>query len=346
MIDIQHVTVRLPGFNLKDITLTVKEHDFFMLMGPTGAGKTVLLESIAGPVPISGGKIVLNGRDITRLAPEKRGVGIVYQDHALFPHLNVRQNILYGLMFHAPALTDPTSRMHRLVEPLGISHLLDRFPIYLSGGEKQRVALARALIVQPEVLLLDEPLSALDPNFRADIQQMLRLLHQNSNTTFLMVTHDFGEALTLAGRGAILDQGAVQQQGDILDLFQQPVSEKVANFVGMKNIFKAKIQNDTAVIHDTTLQLNGRTRPGHRFVAFRPEDVLIRSPETKQNGSNTFTGKVEAMISHGFVCTVQVNVNGLTISALVTRKALADRQIREGETVSVFLDSGAIHSFS
>jgi len=346
MIDIQHVTVRLPDFNLKDITLTVREHDFFMLMGPTGAGKTVLLESIAGLVPISGGKIVLNGKDITRLSPEKRGVGIVYQDHALFPHLNVRQNILYGLMFHAPALTDPLGRMNQLVEPLGISGLLERFPKHLSGGEKQRVALARALIVQPEVLLLDEPLSALDPNFRADIQQMLRLLHQKSNTTFLMVTHDFGEALTLAGRGAILDQGVVQQQGDILDLFQQPVSEKVAEFVGMKNIFKARIQNGMAVIHDTTLQLNGRARADHRFVAIRPEDVLIQSAKAPHNGSNTFTGKVEAMVSHGFACTVHVNVNGLIISALVTRKVLADRQIREGETVSVFLDSGAIHSFA
>ncbi|MBW1800915.1 MAG: ATP-binding cassette domain-containing protein [Deltaproteobacteria bacterium] len=186
MIRIDHLNIRLKDFRLRDINLSVEENTFFVLMGPTGAGKTVLLEAIAGLIPLKSGRIYARDREINGLPPEKRGVGIVYHDHALFPHLTVMENIMYGLRFHRIDRAGAEKRCERLIDILNLSHILKRLPTNLSGGEKQRVALARALVVQPEVLLLDEPLSALDPNFREEVRNALKALHRSSKITFLI----------------------------------------------------------------------------------------------------------------------------------------------------------------
>ncbi|MFP4087920.1 MAG: ABC transporter ATP-binding protein, partial [Desulfobacteraceae bacterium] len=170
MIRIEDLNVSLLNFTLQDIRLTVAKNEFFALMGPTGAGKTVLLEALVGLVPVKSGRIFINEREVTGLPPERRGIGIVYQDHALFPHQTVLQNITYGLHFHRAQRSEVQGRREHLIDLLQLSHLLHRLPTHLSGGEKQRVALARALMVAPEVLLLDEPLSALDPNFREEVR--------------------------------------------------------------------------------------------------------------------------------------------------------------------------------
>jgi molybdate/tungstate transport system ATP-binding protein len=186
MIEIKDLFIKFPGFVLRDINLSIGDGEFFMLLGPTGAGKTLVLEAIAGIVPITGGQIVVKGRDITRLPPEHRGTSIVYQDYALFPHLSVLKNITYGLRYHKNDPKISEKRVTWLMEQLGLQSLAQRSIHNLSGGEKQRVALARALAVNPSVLLLDEPLSALDPNFREDIRELLKKLHQEVETTFLM----------------------------------------------------------------------------------------------------------------------------------------------------------------
>jgi molybdate/tungstate transport system ATP-binding protein len=346
MIGLVGVTVRLPDFRLSNVHLSVERHDFFMLMGPTGAGKTILLESIAGLIPISSGKISLNGRDVSHLSPEKRGVGIVYQDHALFPHLTVQQNILFGLKFQSIDKAEKSVRLTELVDLLDIARLLHRRPTHLSGGEKQRVALARALIVHPDVLLLDEPLSALDPNIRADIQQALRTLHQNSQTTFLMVTHDFEEALALADRGAIIQHGVIQQQGAIHDLFHHPATAGVAGFVGMKNIFEARFQNGVAYVRDREIRLSGSDHPDHRFIAIRPEDVQLQDIHAKQAAFNTFTGIIKMISGNGVVCTLHIILGDLPIIACTTRKAIATMGLSPESPVSVFLPPDAVHGFA
>jgi len=345
MIRIENLNIRLLAFHLRNINLDVKENEFFMLMGPTGAGKTVLLEAIAGLIRVDRGKIFVRGREVTWLPSEKREVGIVYQDQALFPHLSVLENITYGLRFHHVGKEEGKKRLRRLTELLDIEPLLSRLPANLSGGEKQRVALARALIVQPHVLLLDEPLSAIDPVFREEIRNALKVLRENSDTTFLMVTHDFGEALALADRGAILYQGAIEQVGDVHDLFHKPASTAAAEFVGMKNLFQASFQNGSASIRGHHVLLRRQPDHHHRHVAIRPEAITVGKAPFSPNRENTFPGVVSAIASQGFTYEVHIRTGALTFKALVTQKSLLDLGLREGLEVFISFDPASVHTF-
>jgi len=345
MIRIENLNIHLQDFRLKNIHLEVEENEFFMLMGPTGAGKTVLLETIAGLIPANTGRIFIQGRDVTRLPSEKREVGLVYQDHALFPHLSVLENITYGLRFHGIAREEGEKRLRRLTQWLNIKHLLQRLPVNLSGGEKQRVALARALIVRPRVLLLDEPLSALDPGFREEIRNALKSLHKNTDTTFLMVTHDFGEALALADRGAVIDHGAIEQVGAIHEIFQRPCSCSVADFVGMKNLFEARFQDGVADVHGIKIRMNKAPETHHRYVAIRPEDITVERNPLPSTHQNTFPAVVTAITSQGFTYEVHAAAEKVTFKALVTKKSLVNKEIREGLEVFISFDPVSVHSF-
>jgi len=343
MIRIEHLSVHFRDFHLGEIDLVVEKNEFFVLMGPTGAGKTVLLEAIAGLVSLDSGMIRIAGVDVTRMPPERRGVGIVYQDQGLFPHMNVLHNITYGLKFCGIGRAEGQKRLDRLVELLSISSLLLRLPVNLSGGEKQRVALARALIVQPHVLLLDEPLSAIDPGFREDIRQALKRLHRASGTTFLMVTHDFGEALTLADRGAVIHRGVVEQAGPIERIFRAPASLAVAEFVGMKNLFIASVEKGRPQIHRRADRMAASTGNHHRHAAIRPEDLVVSRTAPDQVEEPVFRGKVSAVIGGGFGHEVCVQAGDLTFTAWMTRRALIDQKICEGVEVFVSFDSTALH---
>lgn len=345
MIRIENLHISLPGFSLREINIHIKENEFFILMGPTGAGKTVLLEGMAGLVPIKSGKIFVEGGDITGVPPEKRGISIVYQDHALFPHLTVRDNIRYGLRYHAIETKEGTRRFQRLIDLLDIPHLLERIPLNLSGGEKQRVALARALIVAPKVILLDEPLSALDPNFREEIRSVLKRLQRSSGVTFVMVTHDFAEALAMADRAAVLNNGLIEQTGTIEDIFQKPDSAFVADFVGMKNLFKGEFRDTRARIADLEVDLGCPSPEGKVYVAIRPEDIAINRDSDRIRAENKFEGKVKSVIDQGFTYEIQVGVGEILFKALITKKALFKLGIREGSHVFLGFKSTAIHTF-
>ncbi len=201
------------------------------------------------------GSIRVSGEEITTLPPEKRGISIVYQDYALFPHLTVVENIRYGLSFSQIDPIHGKQRLYELIRLLNLQGLENRYPETLSGGEQQRVAMARALVVKPKVLLLDEPLSALDPRLREEFRLMLKRLQHSTAATILMVTHDFSEALALGGRGAVMDHGRIRQSGSMEDLFQRPKSTMVADFVGMKNLFPVICVNDIAYIGDLQVYL-------------------------------------------------------------------------------------------
>jgi molybdate/tungstate transport system ATP-binding protein len=345
MITTQALNVTLSDFKLRDIDLAIGENEFFVLMGPTGAGKTVLLEAIAGLVPVKGGKIFIQEKEISRMPPEKRGIGIVYQDHALFPHLTVRKNILYGLHFHRIDRTETQRRFDHLIEVLKIANILDRLPVNLSGGEKQRVALARALIVEPKVLLLDEPLSALDPNFREGVRSALKELHQSSRITFLMVTHDFTDALFLADRAAVLNQGCIEQTGTVTDVFEHPVSPFVAEFVGMKNVFPATFQGDIARLGDLDITLQESVDASCRYLSIRPEDVTISRQSLSGNDDNTLKGRIVELKDYGFYYTVSVKTRGPVFLALIPKSTFFDMQVIEGSEVYVNLKPSRIHTF-
>jgi len=345
MIQIEHLSVEFTGFSLTDIHLTVDEGTFFILMGPTGAGKTVLLEAIAGLIPVSGGTITIGTTDVTRLPPEKRGVGIVYQDYALFDHLDVTHNITYGLRYHGIDKGRSRRNFDRLVEELDLSRLLKRRTNNLSGGERQRVALARALIVEPAILLLDEPLAALDPAFREDIRRALKRLHRESGVTFLMVTHDFAEALSLADRAAVMNGGIIEQTGTIEDIFQRPRSTFVADFVGMKNLFRARFADTSAIVDGLSIELGRTPDNGQRYIAIRPEDIVLSREPHRSSMRNTHTGRVNAIIDHGMYHEVTVAVEHVTFSSLITKRSLLELDIRKDRPIIIAFKATAIHTF-
>jgi molybdate/tungstate transport system ATP-binding protein len=346
MIQIEDLETRLNGFNLHEINLLIEEGEFFMLMGPTGAGKTVLLEALAGLIPVKNGKILIGGKDVTRLPPEKRGIGIVYQDYALFPHMTVMENIKYGLHFHQLDKEDAEKTLGKMIEELDLTHLENRLPLNLSGGELQRVALARALMVKPNVLLLDEPLSALDPNFREEIRHYLKRLHQSSQATFLMVTHDFAEALSLADKGAVINRGRIEQIGTMENIFQRPGSQFVADFVGMKNIFEVKFHGFRACVGEKLqVELGQLSSENHRYIAIRPEDISVDKIGSLTNGVNAFRGTVKALVDQGFYYEVHVQIAKLIFKSLMTKKYIIELKIREGTDVFLSIKPDAIHTF-
>jgi len=345
MIAIQGLDIDLRDFHLRDINLDVAENEFFILMGPTGAGKTVLLEAIAGLVPIKSGTIYIGGKDITGLPPEKRGISIVYQDYALFPHLTVRDNITYGLHFHKIDKRKAQERLAQLIEVLNLFHLQHRLPANLSGGEKQRVSVARALMVEPKVLLLDEPLSALDPRFREEVRGALKRLHRTSNITFLMVTHDFAEALSLAGRAAVMNNGRIEQVGEIEDIFKRPNSAFVADFVGMKNLFSAKFRGTKALVSGLEIELGVTPVNSHGYIAIRPEDIVISRRRFSSSMRNSFPAVVTAIIDQGFYYEVRVQSGEVAFASLITKSSLIDLKLRETADVVISFKAASIHFF-
>ena len=211
-----------------------------MLLGPTGVGKTVLVETLAGLQRPAAGRITLNGRDVTGLPPEARDLGFVPQDYALFPHLSVRDNIAFGLRMRGQGRDQQAARVRDIAARLGIEPLLDRSVRRLSGGERQRVALARALVIAPKVLILDEPTSAVDPTTRRELWAELSRIKREFQVTTLHITHDFEEAIALADRVVIFLDGEIRQDGPPDAVFRHPATRAVAAFLGIRNVFQAQ----------------------------------------------------------------------------------------------------------
>ncbi len=345
MIKIENLSVSLGNFNLYNINLNIKENNFFVLMGPTGAGKTVLLEAIAGLTPVKSGAIYIDNREVTNLPPEKHGVSIMYQDHSLFPHLNVIENIRFGLRYHVTEKRDAYKRIDGLIETLGLSSILKRLPLNLSGGELQRVSLARALAVNPKIVLLDEPLSALDPNFRFELRQMLKNIHKTTDVTFLMVTHDFGEALSLAEQAAIMDGGRIVQTGSVDDIFQKPCCNFAADFVGMRNIFPVKFHGTMAKTGRLEIELGRRVDGASGHIAIRPEDIVLSKGKIDSSMRNSFQGIVSSIIDLGFFYEIDIIVCDTRFRSLIAKGSLFELNIKENSEIFISFKATAIHNF-
>ena len=348
MIQVKKLCVELGDFQLKDIELTVDEGEYFIVLGPTGAGKTVLLESIAGLYPVKSGQIWLRGKEVTSLEPEKRNISIVYQDHALFPHLSAGENILFGLKIHRRPKQELTQTLDWISDLLGIAHLLDRSPDTLSGGERQKVALARALSTKPEVLLLDEPLSALDPETREGVQKELRQLHNQLRVTTIHVTHDFEEAIAMGDHIAVLGEGCIKQVGTPEQIFHQPNSEFVARFAMVRNIFTGEVvEKDDGIIvfctEDTELVVVTDLR-GKSHASVRPEDILISPEPLRSSARNSFCGTITHIADRGSTLYLTVNLPPDFI-CLVTRRSLEEMGLAEGQRVYITFKASAVHIF-
>ncbi len=242
LFEVENLSYKLGNFELANINFKVNQGEYFVLLGQSGSGKTLLLESIAGFNSVEG-KINFEGKDISKLSPEHRDVGFVYQDFALFPNLNVRENIMFSAKYKH--IENPEETLLDLADFLGLVPLLKREIENLSGGERQRVAIARALFSKPKILLLDEPLSAIDPTFRNSIMKFLKDIHRKYNLTTIHVTHNFREASYLADRIAIVMNGQIKQIGSATDVLNHPANIEVAKFLGFKNILPSSMINDT-----------------------------------------------------------------------------------------------------
>ena len=245
MINIEHLDFAVGNFALSNVCLRVEQGEYFVLLGPTGSGKTLLIECIAGLNRIDAGRIEIAGEDVTFLEPRLRRVGYLPQDYALFPHLTVRDNIAFGLgRRKSLSAEEKEQRLQHIMQTVGVAHLEERFPRKLSGGEKQRVALARALAVEPDVLLLDEPVSAIDEHTRDGICRELKRLQRETGTTTIHVCHNFAEMLAVADRVGIIQRGELLQVGTPADALERPASRQVAQFVRAGNLFTAKAEAD------------------------------------------------------------------------------------------------------
>ena len=348
MIQIKNLCVDLGDFMLRDVNLTVDEGEYFIILGPTGAGKTVLLESIAGLYPVKSGEIWLRGKEVTRLRPEKRGISIVYQDHVLFPHLSVKDNIVFGLRLGKQTKQEIAAALDQVSQLLGISHLLGRKPDTLSGGERQKVALARALSIKPRVLLLDEPLSALDPESREGVQQELRQLHNRLKVTTIHVTHDFEEAIALGHHIAVLGEGYIKQVGTPEHIFRQPNSEFVARFAMARNIFTGEVvdrgNGDTVFSAEGTELAVVTDLRGSLHASIRPEDILVSPEPLYSSARNSFCGVITRVTDKGSTLYFTVNLPPDFI-CLVTRRSFEEMELAEGKKVYITFKATAVHIF-
>ena len=348
MIEIKDLNVKLGSFLMKDINFDVQDGEYFVLLGPTGAGKTVLLESIAGLKSIDSGQIKINRSDVTSLNLEKRNIGFAYQDYVLYRHLSVRDNISFGLMWRRKTRREMERAIDQVVELLGIQYLLEKRPMSLSGGESQKIALARAIAIKPDLLLLDEPLSAVDPETQEDFGVELKKIHDRLKLTTIHVTHDFEEAITLGDRVAVLKDGRIVQIGTPEQIFRHPQSEFVARFVKTRNIFEGEVQDSSEgqsifSIKDTKLAVVSALR-GERHASIRPEDILISREPLHSSTLNCFTGTVTRIADRGSVIYVTVNVPP-EFTCLILHRSLEEMGLEEKQKVFIAFKASAVNIF-
>ncbi len=276
-LQLQNVTKRYGDFHaVRDVTLDVPDGEFLVLLGPSGCGKTTTLRIIAGFVEATAGVVVLGGRDVTTLPPWKRNAGLVFQNYALFPHLTVAENVAFGLEMRKVAKPEIAPRVAEALRLVRLGHLGDRLPRQLSGGQQQRVALARALVFKPDVLLLDEPLSNLDAKLRQEVRIEIRQLTRQLGLTTIMVTHDQEEALTMADRLVVMNDGSVRQLGTQRDLYERPADRFVAGFVGRSTFLEGSVETSGTFRTDGGLDIkcpNGSVGPAS--LALRPERISL-----------------------------------------------------------------------
>lgn len=300
-IAVENLSLCLGRFALRDVTLAVKKGEYKVLLGPTGGGKTVLLETIIGLHRPDDGRILVSGAVVDALCPEERNIGYVPQDYSLFPNLTVAGNVAFGPRVRGWPSDRIEERVGELLELLGIAHLRDRYVTFLSGGEKQRVAMGRALAVEPEVLILDEPLSALDENRRSELAAGLLQIQRQVGGTFLHVCHNLDEATQVADGVAIINDGEIVQDGTITEILYQPATEFVARFTGTRNVFSARVAidgpNRTLVLEDGTSLKAEQSLNDATHVAVRPESIRLCSPDETAPRGNVLEGEVVGVTS-------------------------------------------------
>ncbi|MDR1819207.1 MAG: ATP-binding cassette domain-containing protein [Methanobrevibacter sp.] len=351
-LEVKDLSVDLREFKLKDINLSVEKGEYLVLIGPTGSGKSVLLETIIGFYSPDNGEIYLNGEEITNIPPENRGIGIVYQDNMLFPHMNVYENIAYGGRNKIPE-EELEKKVKDLAKQLKIDKLLSRDVTTLSGGEAQRTSLARALIANPKIILMDEPFSALDITTRTKLRAIIKDISIHHKTSFIHVSHNFNDVWNLADTVGVMKDGKIHQLGTVSEVFSKPENNFVADFVGVSNILKGKIveiapdvakielENGTIISSSDTecmSKLYGQNTKNNVYkdkggendrkdeinddnkvlIAIRPENIIFSKEKFQSSARNQLKGKIIDLIKNGPNILVKVDVNKVIIQGLLT----------------------------
>lgn len=329
---------------LRDVNVTIAGNEFFTLLGPSGCGKTTLLRLIAGFEPPTSGSIHLDGKDISRLPPNQRPVNTVFQNYALFPHMSVSQNIAFGLEMLGKPKSEIQSTVTDMLRLVQMEALKDRRTSEISGGQQQRVALARALAPHPQVLLLDEPLSALDLKLRKEMQIELKRLQSETGITFVFVTHDQEEALTMSDRVAVMNAGKILQIGSPREVYEHPAERFVANFIGESNFLDAELSGSKVTLaasgtFDVTVP--DGVSDGKVSVLVRPEHTRVQSG---QPGNGELAAAVETVVYSGEATTMHLRLpNGEALKSRMANTPQGGTSVpREGETVAVSIAPDAI----
>jgi molybdate/tungstate transport system ATP-binding protein len=296
MLILNKISKKLGEFHLTDINLKISEGTYYVLLGRSGSGKTQLLELIAGLNKPDRGEIWLDGEDITEKKLQKRGIGLVFQDYAIFPNMSVFGNIAYALESSKTDKTIIKERVARVAEQLNISHLLGRNTHHLSGGELQRVALARTLITSPRLLLLDEPMASIDASLKDDIKRLLRRLNCDG-LTIIHVTHDYREAVSLASMVGVIHNGRIIQEGKPDEVFRKPVNKFVARYSGIRNFFRVDFKKENGIWkaiskNNLVITLSGESYPDAGLLIVRSDDIRISKSMPEIESVNSFKGTV------------------------------------------------------
>ena len=350
MIEIKNLSINLGNFSLSNINLAIDDREYFVILGPTGAGKTVLIECIAGLHRINKGEIWVDGNNVRGRAPEERSIGYVPQDNVLFPFLNVVDNIAFGLRQAKYSKTEKEKRVETLSSLLSISHLLNRDTRSLSSGEKQRVALARALALSPKILLLDEPLSSLDLQTAKYLRLELRRIHKELGVTTLHITHNQTEAEEMADRIAILDMGRLEQVGSPEEVFFYPKNERVSDFIGAPNILDCDYCHNLGqglmevscgglniiLPHDGNMV---------RRIALFPRDIYISNTKPPGPRVNRFKGIITGIKSSGATVRLEIKTGENALLAEMPYNIYEDMDLTVGKEVFLILKLRRIKAY-
>jgi len=351
VLEVQNVSVSRGKFSLSKINFSVNMGETLIILGDNGSGKTTLLDAIAGFLKINSGRIMINGRNVANLSPSERGVGYVFQTLALFPHMNVTENILYGTHFHK--FMDVKDRLNRITNLLEINNILGRRINTLSGGEKQKVALARTLILQPNVLLMDEPTAALSPQEKLRVMDELKAVFKSLSQTVIFVTHNVSEAYRMGGRIAVMGGGKILQIGNAGEIVYHPVSHDVASIFGEINKFTVMVEKCASGICSAELGCGkvfflGNFDAGESVLLFiRPEDVLLKNTSVKTSARNNFSGIVKNVSFAGPLVYVDIELAGegneQKFLVLISKQSFEELAVEVGKSVFLSFKITAIH---
>lgn len=348
MLRLENINKRIGNFTLSNICFTVNRGDYFILVGESGAGKSMLLEMIAGLVLPDAGKIFLHENDILNTPIRKRNIGIVFQNQTLFPNMTVFENIAYPLKIRKFSKQEITKRVNQLATDTEISHLLNRHIANLSGGEAQRVTIARTLATNPEILMLDEPLSFLDVQLKRGMSSLLRKINQNGQT-IIHVTHDYEEAIALANKIAIIENGTIIQTGAPHYVFHNPKSEFVANFVGIKNFYKGTLftseHNSKLKIFETNgikiFTLSDDEADSEGYIIVSGESIIISEEKITSSAINNFYGTIKDIFQIKLGLEIVLDI-GIEISAQITYLSSSNLHLENGKKVWINFKASAV----